>query len=147
VYDEDKRRTAREQWMLELPPEKAANLGLGPRQFRKREAPDMSNRSEWTDTPSDKLRKVQEPKTSEISEMETLKQIAIQKRDEQMEHLAKTSEKQKPYSLLEMHQEKLKKQQKVNLIISKQTFTEHFYTQLDIKIKYRKINILILSYI
>lgn len=43
--------------MLELPPEKATNLGLGPRNFRKREAPDMSNRSDWTDTPADRLRK------------------------------------------------------------------------------------------
>lgn len=118
MYDEDKQQTTREQWMLELPPEKAANLGLGARQFRKREAPDMSNRSEWTDTPSDKLRKTQEPQTSELSQMEVLKLIAIQKRDEQMEQLAETSEKRKPYSLLEMHQEKLKKQQKVNVLIN-----------------------------
>lgn len=102
--------------MLELPPEKAANLGLGARQFRKREGPDMSNRSEWTDTPSDKQRKIQEPKTSEISDIDALKQVAIKNRDEQMEKLAETSEKRKPYSLLEMHQEKLKKQKLVNLI-------------------------------
>lgn len=99
--------------MLELPPEKAANLGLGARQFRKREGPDMSNRSEWTDTPSDKQRKVQEP-TTELSDIDALKLAAIQKRDEQMEQLAESSEKRKPYSLLEMHQEKLKKQKKVN---------------------------------
>lgn len=105
--------------MLELPPEKAANLGLGARQFRKREGPDMSNRSEWTDSPSDKLRKVNEQNTSEISDVDSLKQIAIQKRDEQMEKLAETSEKQKPYSLLEMHQEKLKKQKKVNFFTYK----------------------------
>lgn len=116
MYDEEKQQTARETWMLELPPEKAANLGLGARQFRKREAPDMSNRSEWTDTPTDKQRKVQEPRNAEINEIDALKQIAIQKRDEQMEKLAETSEKRKPYSLLEMHQEKLKKQQKVNLL-------------------------------
>ncbi|XP_026806696.1 GPALPP motifs-containing protein 1 [Rhopalosiphum maidis] len=112
VYDDVKQETVREKWMLELPPEKAANLGLGARQFRKREAPDMSNRSEWTDTPSDKERKVQEPKTADETDMEALKMIAIQKRDEQMEKLAETSVKRKPYSLLEMHQEKLKKQKK-----------------------------------
>lgn len=116
MHSENKQQTAREQWMLELPPEKAANLGLGARQFRKREAPDMSNRSEWTDTPTDKQRKVQEPITTEECNMDALKQIAIQKRDQQMEKLAETSEKRKPYSLLEMHQEKLKKQKKVNLI-------------------------------
>lgn len=102
--------------MLELPPEKAANLGLGARQFRKREGPDMSKRSEWTDTPSDKQRKAQEPQTAEELDAETLKQVAIQKRDSQMEVLAETSEKRKPYSLLEMHQEKLKKEKKVNII-------------------------------
>jgi len=47
--------------------------------------------------------------------MEALKLIAIQKRDEEMEKLAETSVKRKPYSLLEKHQEKLKKQKKVNL--------------------------------
>lgn len=101
--------------MLELPPEKAANLGLGARQFRKREGPDMSNRSEWTDTPSDKQRKVLEPKIADVSDMDALKLIAIQNRDDQMEKLAESSGKRKPYSLLEMHQEKLKKQKKVNL--------------------------------
>ncbi|XP_025190496.1 GPALPP motifs-containing protein 1 [Melanaphis sacchari] len=115
VYDDVKQETVREKWMLELPPEKAANLGLGARQFRKREAPDMSNRSEWTDTPLDKERKVQEPKTTGETDMEALKLIAIQKRDEQMEKLAETSVKRKPYSLLEMHQEKLKKQKKEKL--------------------------------
>ncbi|KAE9538452.1 hypothetical protein AGLY_005551 [Aphis glycines] len=112
VYDDAKQETVREKWMLELPPEKAANLGLGARQFRKREAPDMSNRSEWTDTPSDKQRKVQEPKSAGETDLEALKLIAIQKRDEEMEKLAETSVKRKPYSLLEMHQEKLKKQKK-----------------------------------
>lgn len=43
--------------MLELPPEKASNLGLGPRTFRMKEGPDMSNRSAWTDTPAEKKRK------------------------------------------------------------------------------------------
>lgn len=35
---------AREEWMLELPSAKATNLGLGPRQFRAKEAPDLSDR-------------------------------------------------------------------------------------------------------
>lgn len=117
IYEESKHHTAREKWMLELPPEKAANLGLGARKFRKSEAPDMSNRSEWTDTPSDKERKAQEPKTAEETDMDALKLIAIQRRDDQMEEqLAESSEKRKPYSLLEMHQEKLKKLKKVHFI-------------------------------
>ncbi|VVC25906.1 Protein of unknown function DUF3752 [Cinara cedri] len=112
VYNENKQQTTREKWMLELPPEKAANLGLGARQFRKREGPDMDKRSEWTDTPTDKQRKAQEPQALEVSDIDTLKQVAIHKRDSQMEILAETSEKRKPYSLLEMHQEKLKKEKK-----------------------------------
>ncbi|XP_050429526.1 GPALPP motifs-containing protein 1 [Adelges cooleyi] len=109
---EDKTVSAREMWMLELPPEKAANIGLGARQFRKREGPDMSNRSEWTETPHDKQKKVDKPNFDETSNMMALKQISIQKRDQQMEKLAENSEKRKPYSLVEMHQEKLKKEKK-----------------------------------
>ena len=42
--------------MMELPGY-GKNFGLGPRTFRKRNMPDMSDRSEWTDTPADKERK------------------------------------------------------------------------------------------
>jgi hypothetical protein len=49
--------TKRENWMLELPPEQAANFGLGPRQFRVRTMPELGDRSVWTDTPADRLRK------------------------------------------------------------------------------------------
>jgi len=43
--------------MTELPPAQAANLGLGPRKFRLRDGPDMSDRSCWTDTPTQKAQK------------------------------------------------------------------------------------------
>lgn len=43
--------------MTELPPAQAANLGLGARKFRLRGAPDMSDRSCWTDTPAQKAQK------------------------------------------------------------------------------------------
>lgn len=43
--------------MTELPPAQAANLGLGPRKFRLRDGPDMSDRSCWTDTPVQKAKK------------------------------------------------------------------------------------------
>lgn len=45
-------RNKREEWMTELPPAQAVNLGLGPRKFRLRDGPDMSDRSCWTDTPA-----------------------------------------------------------------------------------------------
>lgn len=47
----------REEWMTELPPAQAASLGLGPRKFRIREGPDMSDRSCLTDTPAQKAQK------------------------------------------------------------------------------------------
>jgi len=43
--------------MTELPPAQAANFGLGPRKFRLRDGPDMSDRSCWTDTPTQKAQK------------------------------------------------------------------------------------------
>ena len=46
--------------MLELPTSHADALGLGPRKFKTREGPDMSDRSIWTDTPADRLRKQRE---------------------------------------------------------------------------------------
>lgn len=48
--------------MTELPSAQAANLGLGPRKFRSREGPDMSDRarSGWTETPADRARKQRE---------------------------------------------------------------------------------------
>ena len=47
----------RENWMLELPPERAADFGLGPRQFRIRTKPESGDRSVWTDMPADRLQK------------------------------------------------------------------------------------------
>ena len=47
--------------MLTLPPEGTVDLGLGPRTFRARGAPEKgADRSAWTDTPVDKARKEEE---------------------------------------------------------------------------------------
>lgn len=47
--------------MLTLPPEGTVDLGLGPRTFRARGAPEKgADRSAWTDTPADKARKEEE---------------------------------------------------------------------------------------
>ena len=45
---------AREEWMLELPPDRAGEFGLGPRQFRKTTPQERGDTSVWTDTPSGK---------------------------------------------------------------------------------------------
>ena len=47
--------------MLELPPEQAADFGLGPRQFRFRTRPELGDRTVWTDTPADRLQKELSP--------------------------------------------------------------------------------------
>lgn len=108
---EDKPKT-REEWMLELPEVKAANLGLGPRQFRSKPGPDMSDRSSWTDTP-EKKKKAKEVEVDLKKEAE-LK--AIRKRDKEQEDMAKKHKKKKNQqeeSLLELHQNKIKKNKKV----------------------------------
>lgn len=48
--------------MVELPPAHAVALGLDSirRTFRATEGPDMSDRSMWTDTPAERLRKQRE---------------------------------------------------------------------------------------
>ncbi|PSN30964.1 hypothetical protein C0J52_24252 [Blattella germanica] len=60
----------RESWMLELPPDRAAEFGLGPRQFRARAKPDAGDRSVWTDTPADRLKKKHSDKEKEEGKRE-----------------------------------------------------------------------------
>jgi len=43
--------------MTDLPPLQAANLGLGPRKFKLRDDPNISDRSCWTDIPAQKTQK------------------------------------------------------------------------------------------
>ncbi|RZF41802.1 hypothetical protein LSTR_LSTR005264 [Laodelphax striatellus] len=108
-------KTKRESWMLELPPGKAANIGLGPRSFRMKEGPDMSDRSDWTDTPEDKMRKKLLTEVGIETEIksEDMSQVAIKERDKQMEKMAEKCKKdKKQLSLLEMHQKKQKKKRK-----------------------------------
>lgn len=60
---DDNMAVRREEWMLALPPESTVDLGLGPRTFRARGAPEKgADRSGWTDTPADKARKEEEAK-------------------------------------------------------------------------------------
>lgn len=99
--------------MLELPPEKAVNLGLGPRSFRSRIPDKTGDRSEWTDTPADKEKKKNQPKPPDDSTL--VRQIGIEERDREMEKLAKKAEKKlkRKESLVEIHMKKMKKKAKV----------------------------------
>ncbi|KAF2902640.1 hypothetical protein ILUMI_03542 [Ignelater luminosus] len=107
--------TVREEWMMELPEVRAGNLGLGPRQFRKNERPDFSDRSSWTDTPEQKRKKLEGAKPEkpiDLKKEAELQQI-IKHDDEQSKLIEKHSKKKKrDKSLLEMHQDELKKKKK-----------------------------------
>lgn len=62
MFQTSPEKNKREEWMTELPPAHAVALGLGsiPRKFKTSEGPDLSDRSMWTDTPADRLRKEKE---------------------------------------------------------------------------------------
>jgi hypothetical protein len=65
----------RESWMLELPPDRAAVFGLGPRQFQVRATSELGDRSVWTDTPADHLRKKLSPVGVSLCNCELRKSI------------------------------------------------------------------------
>lgn len=124
----------REEWMTELPEvRKVGDLGLGPRQFRQKEGPDFSDRyvllkkreisckifffvrSSWTDTPQSRLEKEKSKEKRDASDRTTFEQKLLKERDKAMEKLKKKYDKEhkRDKSLLEIHQDKLKKKKKV----------------------------------
>ncbi|XP_058800419.1 GPALPP motifs-containing protein 1 [Phymastichus coffea] len=101
----------REEWMTELPPAHAIALGLGsiPRTFRTKEGPDMSDRSMWTDTPADRLRKQKEKEENRfVPSQESSKKSKSKDQDVTQE----AKEEKRPESLLDMHLKNLKKKKK-----------------------------------
>ncbi|XP_066581321.1 protein starmaker-like [Prorops nasuta] len=103
VYEENKR----EEWMTELPPAQAVNLGLGPRKFRTRPGPDMSDRSSWTDTPADKIKKQKERAEKRfLQKEESTNHSKKRHKEESNKH------RKREKSLLEMHQEALHKKKR-----------------------------------
>ena len=104
--------------MLELPEvRKVPDLGLAPRQFRRNEQPDFSDRSAWTKTPNDAAQKDRDNRPEDhrrVSEKRRHDE-AIAKRDAEQEELARKHKKlhKRDKSLLELHEKKMKKE-KVN---------------------------------
>ncbi|XP_053670642.1 GPALPP motifs-containing protein 1 [Anopheles nili] len=112
---------AREDWMLELPDvRKVSDLGLGARQFRTREKPEIGDRSVWTDTPADRERKKNatgsdrsSKKIDPAAEREREREQKLTaKRDQEQERLVKQHKKKhkRDKTLLEIHESKLQKE-------------------------------------
>ena len=100
-------KVEREEWMLELPPEKSNLFGLGPRQFSKKEK-NLGDRSVWTETPNDR-NKNKKPK---ISDKEVIEARVASMRDSEIDKaLSEYSAGKSKESLLELHQKKLHKTQ------------------------------------
>lgn len=105
----------REEWMTELPRVKSvAELGLGAaRQFRARDRPDFSDRTEWTDTPADREKKKTEKRKPTPADKEReIERKMTEKRDAEQEAVAKELKKKREKSLVDLHEEKLKKAKK-----------------------------------
>jgi len=112
VSESGSKEAGRESWMIELPQVKGvADLGLTARQFRTRERPDFSDRSDWTDTPAERERKKDNKKPEKDPKYEEEKRLAA-KRDEEQEKAAKEHKKKRNKSLMDLHAEKLKKAKK-----------------------------------
>ncbi|TRY63502.1 hypothetical protein TCAL_00401 [Tigriopus californicus] len=104
----------RETWMLELPPERTKNFGMGPRQFSKstKDKP-KGDRSGWTDTPEIKARKARGEYVEEVTtnsaepDEDVFAYLASLKRDEAMDKVAhQLRDKRGSESLMEEHTRK-----------------------------------------
>ena len=110
----------RESWMIELPPEKTKNFGLGPRSFSRSKAEKGGDRSGWTDTPEMKAKKARGEVVEDSSapadssqDQDVLDYMAGLKRDQEMERVSKElNEKRGTDSLMDMHSKKLRKEEK-----------------------------------
>lgn len=107
----EEQKLQREEWMTSLPPEMGKAFGLGPRAFSQKKPIPTGDRSVWTDTPEDTLRKAQKKAETPDTEAETsLPQSVACARDAQIE--AKVDEYNKSkrtQSLMDIHQKKLKR--------------------------------------
>lgn len=111
-----KQEPSREEWMTELPEIRGvAGLGLVARQFRAKERDEIGDRSGWTDTPTDRVRKshAREPTADElrVAKQREADTVFKAKRDAEQEAAARKHKKKhkRDESLLDIHQKKMKK--------------------------------------
>ncbi|XP_015438423.1 PREDICTED: protein starmaker [Dufourea novaeangliae] len=123
----------REEWMTELPSAQISNLDLGPRKFRVRSGPDMSDRSCWTDTPAKKAEKQKQKEEEELYRCKNSVTESPEKNYEAEDEKSTRREK----SLLEMHQSKLQKKKKKaekKAKLTGQTLRRPFDRDIDLQI-------------
>jgi len=110
----DMQEVKRDSWMLELPEEKANRFGLMPtaRQFSRKGVEERGkDRSVWTDNPQEKQSKMEAGGTEKMENNHSDKVHLM--RDREMEKVAsELREKRGSSSLMNLHEEKLKKKKK-----------------------------------
>lgn len=118
----------REEWMTELPPSQINNLGLTSRKFRMRAGPDMSDRSCWTDTPAKKAEKRKREEEKLYNDRTLITDLSIENETDYQKN--RKCEK----SLLEIHQDKLRKKKLKEEKKTGQTIRRPFDRDIDLRI-------------
>ncbi|CAH1175972.1 unnamed protein product [Phaedon cochleariae] len=126
----EKKDPVREEWMVQLPDAKASNLGLGPRQFRAKAGPDLSDRSSWTDTPQDKDKKKQGKEEPKVDLQREAELREIRKRDKEQEVVVKKSKRDKE-SLVNIHMKKMKDKKDSSASTERRPFSRELDLQVN----------------
>ncbi|XP_043787336.1 putative uncharacterized protein DDB_G0282499 [Apis laboriosa] len=119
----------REEWMTELPPSQINNLGLTSRKFRMRAGPDMSDRSCWTDTPAKKTEKRKREEEKLYNDRTLITNLSIENDEIDYQRNRKCEK-----SLLEIHQDKLRKKKLKEEKKTGQTIRRPFDRDIDLRI-------------
>lgn len=114
----------REEWMTALPDNLGLRIGLGSRTFRKNMEDPTADRSAWTDTPADKVRKAEQKKSKKDGDAaETSRHQKRHHQEMELEEQLKQYNKEKrAESLLDMHRKK-KKEEKKNEVKERREFS------------------------
>ncbi|XP_070173372.1 serine-rich adhesin for platelets-like isoform X2 [Littorina saxatilis] len=107
----------REEWMTELPPEMGKTIGVTARTFSNKGGgtTDDKDRSDWTDTPADKIKKEKEGGKSKKRKRDEGEKNVVKQRDDQLQQqIEEYNKKKRPESLVEMHQKSKKKKKSNN---------------------------------
>ncbi|XP_076807746.1 GPALPP motifs-containing protein 1-like [Clavelina lepadiformis] len=129
---DEPKKIEREIWMTELPPV-LQGFGMGPRQFRANPT-EVGDRSGWTDTPADKLKKSLERKNTSDNNSPSLKDVNVVKRDKDISgQLNEYNGAKQQESLLSMHEKKRKRKLKEEKESGKADIRRPFDRDIDLQ--------------